>query len=175
MEEVITTYIEMTDYAQFRPAYIVDSDLTIMPMGVPLPAFYLFLYGTVGRDYQWIDRLKWTDEELLEYLSSPSVTVWVAYYKGTPAGYIELQRQAKEPGIQVAYFGLIPLFHGRGLGKHLLSFGVQKAWDENPARVWLDTCTLDGPYALPNYQKRGFSIYKQVVNGRTGNFDLSNL
>lgn len=164
---VVTTYVEMTDYAHFRPAYIEDSNLTIMPVGVPLPAFYRFLYGTVGQDYQWIDRLTWTDAELLEYLSSPAVSIWVAYYQGTPAGYIELQKQAEEPGTEVAYFGLIPQFHGRGIGKHLLSFGIQKAWDEDPARVWLHTCTLDGPYALPNYQKRGFSIYKQVVEPAT--------
>ena len=25
-----------------------------------------------------------------------------------------------------------------------------------PARVWLHTCTLDHPGALPNYLKRGF-------------------
>jgi GNAT superfamily N-acetyltransferase len=149
---VVTTYLEMTSYEQFRPAYIEDPQLLIMPVGVPLPAFYRFLYGAVGKDYQWIDRNSWSDEYLYEYL---------AYYKGTPAGYIELQRQAEELGTEVAYFGLIPAFHGKGLGKHLLSFGVQRAWDEQPKRVWLHTCTLDGPYALRNYQQRGFTIYKQ--------------
>lgn len=163
MQSVITTYIEMTSSAQFRPAYIEDSNISIMPVGVPLPDFYRFLYGSVGRDYYWTDRSKWSDEQLFALMSSPSVSLWVAYYCGTPAGYIELQREAEEPGTQIAYFGLIPAFHGRGLGKHLLSFGVQKAWDENPERVWLHTCTLDGPHALSNYQKRGFSIYKEVV------------
>jgi GNAT superfamily N-acetyltransferase len=163
MKQVTTTYIEMTGYGQFRPAYIEDQNLTIMQMGVPLPDFYRFLYGSVGRDYQWIDRLNWSNEQLLTHLSAPAVSIWVAYYKGTPAGYIEIQREAEEPGTEIAYFGLIPTFQGRGLGKHLLSYGVQKAWDENPERIWLHTCTLDGPHALANYQKRGFSIYKQVL------------
>lgn len=161
MAPVVTTYLEMASYEQFRPAYIEDSELLIMPVGVPLPAFYRFLYGAVGQDYRWIDRNSWSDEYLYDYLAAPSVSIWVAYYKGTPAGYIELQRQAQEPGTEIAYFGLIPAFHGKGLGKHLLSFGVQRAWDEQPERVWLHTCTLDGPYALSNYQKRGFTIYKQ--------------
>ena len=160
---VITTYIEMPTYAHFKPTYIEDPNLTIMQMGEPLNEFYRFLYSTVGRDYQWIDRLSWSDAHLHTYLSLPSVAVWVAYYKGTPAGYIELGGEADEPGTEISCFGLIKQFHGRGIGKHLLSFGVQKAWATQPQRVWLHTCTLDGPYALENYNKRGFSIYKQTT------------
>jgi GNAT superfamily N-acetyltransferase len=160
---IIRTYVEMQHYSEFRPAYIDDPNLFIMEAVAPLPAFYRFLYGTVGQDYQWIDRLNWSDEQLDTYLASPVVSIWVAYYQGTPAGYIELLREAEEPGTEIIYFGLIPRFHGRGLGKHLLSYGVQRAWDEKPARVWLNTCNLDGPYALPNYLKRGFKVYKQVT------------
>jgi hypothetical protein len=29
--------------------------------------------------------------------------------------------------------------------------------------VWLHTCTLDDPAALPNYLKRGFASYKEEV------------
>ncbi len=161
---VVTTYVELRSYDEFQPAYIDDTNILIMPMGEPLPTFYRFLYSTVGKDYQWLDRLNWTDEFLQNYLASPTVSIWVAYYKGTPAGFIEIERQAEEPGTEVVYFGLIPQFHGRGLGKHLLSYGVQKAWDEKPERVWLHTCTLDGPHALANYQKRGFKIYKQETD-----------
>jgi len=32
-----------------------------------------------------------------------------------------------------------------------------------PKRVWLHTCTLDHPAALPNYQKAGFAIYKEEM------------
>ena len=162
MTPVIRTYLEIPTREQFKPAYIEDINLAIMQMGEPLPDFYRFLYGTVGRDYHWIDRLPWTDQHLDKYLSQPALSIWVAYYRGTPAGYIELLRESGEPGTEVVYFGLIPRFHGRGLGKHLLSFGVQKAFDENPERVWVNTCTLDGPYALANYRKRGFVPYKQV-------------
>lgn len=162
-QPVITTYLEIPSYAHFRPAYIEDKDLSIMKAEIPLPDFYRFLYGTVGRDYQWFDRLPWTDEQLSTYLASPSVSIWVAYYRGTPAGFLEIEREAEEPGTEIVYFGLIPAFHGRGLGKHFLSFGVQQAWNENPERVWLHTCSLDGPHALDNYQKRGFQIYKRVT------------
>jgi hypothetical protein len=31
-------------------------------------------------------------------------------------------------------------------------------------RVWVHTCSLDGPAALANYQTRGFTLYKEVVS-----------
>jgi hypothetical protein len=42
----------------------------------------------------------------------------------------------------------------------LLSVAVQRAWSQGAERVWLHTCSLDGPHALANYQARGFQIYQ---------------
>jgi GNAT superfamily N-acetyltransferase len=50
---------------------------------------------------------------------------------------------------------------GRGIGKALLSRAAEEAWSLGPNRVWLHTCTLDSPRALPNYLKRGFEQYDQ--------------
>ena len=56
---------------------------------------------------------------------------------------------------------------GRGLGKHLLSAGVQRAFDDGATRVWVHTCTLDGKHALANYQGRGFMPYNSVKHEQT--------
>lgn len=42
----------------------------------------------------------------------------------------------------------------------LLTRAVQEAWALGGQRVWLHTCTLDSPRALPGYQARGFRPYK---------------
>lgn len=157
---VTTTYLEIRSPAQFRPTFSESSELLILQARHPLPDFYRFLYGTVGRDYHWVDRNRWSDERLAAYLERPTTTLLVLYLQGTPAGYVELDAASHEPGTEVAYFGLIPAFHGRGLGKHLLSFGVQRAFDDGAERVWVHTCTLDGPHALANYQARGFVPYR---------------
>ena len=67
-----------------------------------------------------------------------------------------------DSSVEIAYFGLRRNYMGRGLGKHLLSYGVARAWEMGANRVWLHTCNLDGPHALANYQKRGFRIYDVV-------------
>jgi GNAT superfamily N-acetyltransferase len=80
------------------------------------------------------------------------------YGSGTPAGYFELERQAKGT-VEIAYFGLLPGFIGKGLGAYLLTFATRSAWDMGAARVWVHTCDLDHPRALANYQARGFRIF----------------
>lgn len=170
MVDVTTTYLELPTREAFRPAVSVDPELLVLPAREPLVAFYRFLYDAVGRDYAWLDRLDWSDERLLAHLSRPSVTLLVLYANGTPAGYIELDAapdDREEGGTEVVYFGLIPHFHGRGLGKHLLSVGVGYAFDAGAERVWLHTCTLDGPHALANYQGRGFVPYKTMQHEET--------
>ena len=78
---------------------------------------------------------------------------------GAPAGYFELKR-CDDGSVEIAYFGLLPDFVGKGLGKYLLVRAIEEAWALAPSRVWLHTCTLDHPAALPNYLARGFKATK---------------
>ncbi len=160
---VTTIYLHLLTQADFRPAFSMQPDLLVLQAREPLPAFARFLYDAVGRDYYWIDRHTWPDDVWQDYLALPTVTLLVLYLRGTPIGYIELNAASTDgqtPGTEIVYYGLIPTFHGRGLGKHLLSVGVQAAFAAGATRVWLHTCTLDGPHALANYQARGFVPYR---------------
>ena len=76
------------------------------------------------------------------------------------AGYFEL-RSHDDGSTEIAYFGLVTRFIGRGLGKHLLTRAAEEAWRRGATRVWLHTCTLDDPAALPNYRSRGFTAYRE--------------
>lgn len=159
---VTTTYLHLPSRDQFRPAFVADPDLRVLEMQEPSVAFYRFLYAVVGHDFVWIDRLLWTDAQYLEYLSRPTTTVLVLYVRGVPVGYIDLDA-SEGAATEIVYFGLVPAVHGRGLGKHLLSLGVQRAFDDGAARVWLHTCSLDGPHAIANYLARGFVAYKMTT------------
>jgi GNAT superfamily N-acetyltransferase len=80
--------------------------------------------------------------------------------RGAPAGFFELKAHA-DGGVEIAYFGLLPEFIGRGLGKHLLTEAVERAWGLGARRVWLHTCSLDDKAALPNYLARGFRPFHE--------------
>ncbi len=158
--------------------------LRIVRAEVPSPEFSRFLYGEVGADVEWTDRLPWPRERWREWLERPGVETWVAYERGTPAGYIELDGatadtsgRGSRPGttVEISYFGLLPGFRGLGIGGRLLAYGTRRAWDMGErwsgrpptARVWLHTCSKDGPYALRNYQRRGFRIFAKEVTKET--------
>jgi len=117
------------------------------------------LYRLVGEQWQWNDKLDWSDQQWKAYAEDRDLHTWVAYFEGALAGYYELHYQ---PGgqVEIAYFGLLPEFIGRGLGGDLLTRAIKSAWSPGVSRVWVHTCSLDHPGALGNYQARGMRIFK---------------
>lgn len=168
--EVTRTYLQMVSPKELKPAMLADDRIRIEQAIECPPSFFRYLYSEVGRNYHWIDRLNWTNEQIRAYLSQPSVTIWVLYCAGAPGGYFEL-RQHEDDSVEIAYFGLLADFIGRGLGKYLLTIAVKQAWEKTANRIWVHTCTLDRPAALSNYLRRGFKQFQQETYHVILNFD----
>ena len=154
----VRTFLELRDIADLHPAPRPDNPVNIEQVFDCPASFWRYLYTEVGRAYHWIDRLPWTDDDVRRYLANPDVSLWLLTVRGAPAGYFELRRDRVD-GTEIAYFGLLPEFTGRGLGGYLLTVAVERAWSVGTERVWLHTNTLDHPAALPNYLKRGFKAF----------------
>jgi len=153
------TFLEMRDPSVLSRALPPDLPWRVERMGDCPPSFWRFLYTEIGRDHHWVDRLLWSEVQIRAYLEDPAVSIWLMTVGGAPAGYFELRRDASD-AIEIAYFGILKDFYGRGFGGHLLTQAVQSAWDAGAARVWLHTSTFDHAHALSNYLKRGFQVYK---------------
>jgi ribosomal protein S18 acetylase RimI-like enzyme len=160
--DVTTWYLEMTGQDQLRPAAPPRVGVSVERAEIPSPEFSRFLYSSVGGDHYWLERLSWTLADWRRWLDRPEVETWVARVRGTPAGYVELEAQP-DGEVEIAYFGLLPAFQGQGLGGHLLTVGIRRAWELGGRRVWVHTCSLDGPHALANYQARGLRVYDLEV------------
>jgi N-acetylglutamate synthase-like GNAT family acetyltransferase len=154
------TYLQLTDPAQFRAAFGDFPDVTLVHVPNPPPKLYRHCYRTVGEAFHWFDRWDWSDDQITEHLVDPNIQLHVATRDGNLAGWYELRRVPEDDSVEIAYFGIVAVEFGRGFGKHLLSCAVRDAWALHPKRVWLHTCTLDHPNALPNYVARGFAPYK---------------
>ena len=159
--EVKRTYLEMKAPSDLKPALAANADARIERVEGCPASFYRYLYAEVGRAYRWMDRLGWTDGDIRAHLASPGISLWLLTLRGAPAGYFELKATPQDGSVEIAYFGLLPEFIGRGLGKHLLTEAVEKAWSLGARRVWLHTCSLDDPAALPNYVSRGFRPFHE--------------
>ena len=154
------TYLQLLQPGQFKPAFGDFPSFVVRRIDNPTPELYRECYRTVGKDFHWRDRWDWTDAQIAELLATPGVSLHVAQLDGRFVGWYELRRVVEDDSVEIAYFGLAPAAIGKGLGKHLLSYAVQDAWAQEPKRVWLHTCTLDHPAALPNYLARGFTPYR---------------
>jgi len=112
MSPLVTTYLEMRSPEQLRPKR-ADARFRVREQKEPDWVFNRDLYFAVGEQWQWIDKRPWTDEQWKEYAAAPELRTFAAYYDNALAGYYEL-RNDTEGGVEIAYFGLLPEFTGRG-------------------------------------------------------------
>jgi GNAT superfamily N-acetyltransferase len=157
--EVVRTYLEIVTREALRPASPLPSDARVVRLDPRSSDDYRRMYRDVGGPWHWRDRLAWDDDTLRAHLESPEIAVWTLLVADESAGYFELRRNDAE-SVEIAYFGLVPSFIGRRLGGALLTRAVEEAWRFGARRVWLHTCTLDSPHALPNYRARGFRDFR---------------
>jgi GNAT superfamily N-acetyltransferase len=159
MPPLITTYLEMRSPEQLLPKRCANSRFEIREQMERDWRLNRDLYFRVGDRWEWIGKRSWSDGQWIDYATAPELRTFAAYYDDTLAGYYELRRDT-EGGIEIAYFGLLAEFIGRGLGGALLTSAIEQAWRMSPKRVWVHTCNRDHPQALANYQGRGMVVYK---------------
>jgi ribosomal protein S18 acetylase RimI-like enzyme len=119
-----------------------------------------FFYKNIGKKHKWIDRLVWTENQWIDYVSSEKVKTYVLKYKDDLAGFFELIFHSEKNEVEIAYFGILEEFQNKKLGSYLLSQAIQKSFKRDINRVWVHTCSLDHKNALNNYIARGMKIFK---------------
>jgi len=121
-----------------------------------------FFYKNVGNKHRWTDRLIWSENEWIRYVSSANIETYILKIENDLAGYFELIKHLNLKEIEIAYFGLLEEYHNKKLGGYFLSEAIKKSFSKkNIERVWVHTCTLDHKNALKNYMARGMKIYKK--------------
>ncbi|MEZ5324933.1 MAG: GNAT family N-acetyltransferase [Verrucomicrobiales bacterium] len=159
---LIISYLEMHSPDQVVPKPWPDgTSIEVKEVTTPQWRFNRFLYLAVGEQWNWRDKVDQLDSEWASYVKNPGLRTFVALDQGSLVGYCELSSADRE--IEIAYFGLLPEFVGRGFGGPFLSEILRIAWaaQPEPERVWLHTCTDDHPAALHNYLSRGMRVYRR--------------
>ena len=159
-QSVTTTHLRMDSEAEFRARYLDDPAVVVQKVEVPNPSINHFFFVEVGLPFRWFSRLGWTYWQWRDYVEAPENHTWIGYLSGSPFGYFELQQ--REETTEIMFFGLLQQFIGRGLGGHLLSHAIARAWSiAGTERVYVHTCTQDHPAALDNYLARGFRLVEE--------------
>lgn len=118
------------------------------------------LYRDIGRPWHWTDRRHWTLDDWQRRLAQDDAEIHRLEDDEGVGGYFQLGMKGSDIA-EIQFLGLKEDRIGRGLGGWLLGRAVERAWKRGAAKVELNTCTLDGPHALPNYLARGFRVTRQ--------------
>ena len=162
--------LEMASSDDLRPKRTDVPGLEIRRVEVPTPELNWFLHQCVGQPHRWGGREDWGREDWSVYVDRHELETWVAYMKGSPAGYFELERQ-QDQSVRMQCFGLFPRFVAQGIGGPFLTAAVERAWAMGAERVWLETCSHDHAHAIPNYTARGFKVIAQTKGPANPSWD----
>jgi ribosomal protein S18 acetylase RimI-like enzyme len=159
---VTRTYLALPSFGHLRRGPAPASPARLVRIAPGATAEWRRLYAEIGSPYHWHDRDAWSDAKLGEHLAREDVRCFrvQALLPNAPldaAGFLELETHS-DGTAEVVYLGLHQRAQGAGLGRWLVGQAVDEARRMGATGVWLHTCTLDGPAALPNYLARGFTV-----------------
>ena len=159
-QEVKRNYLEINTLKDLKEVKNISENYSLSLLDPSNFQLNKFFYKNVGRKHQWVDRLIWTDNQWIDYVSSKNVKTYIFKKKDDLAGFFELISHEEKKEIEIAYFGLLEEFQNKNLGSFLFSEAIKKSFSNNVNRVWLHTCSLDHENALNNYIARGMKIFK---------------
>ena len=159
-DEVKRNYLEINsikDLIETNQSFHDFFIVLIDPINFQLNKFF---YKNIGKKHRWVDRLTWSEQQWIDYVSNSKVKTYVLKKKDDLVGFFELIFHFENKEVEIAYFGILEEYQNKKLGSFLLSEAIKKSFNKNINRVWLHTCSLDHENALKNYLARGMKIFK---------------
>ena len=164
-QEVKRNYLEINSLKDLNQGSKPSDDYSLNlldPINFQLNKFF---YKNIGNKHKWVDRLIWTEEQWIDYVSSKNVKTYVLKFKEDLVGFFELIHHQEKKEVEIAYLGILEEYHNKKLGSYLLSEAIKISFKDKINRVWVHTCTLDHKNALNNYMTRGMKIFKtEIIN-----------
>tara|TARA_B110001450_G_scaffold238754_1_gene246018 strand:- start:5683 stop:6186 length:504 start_codon:yes stop_codon:yes gene_type:complete len=162
-KEIFRKYLEIKSLKDFqeikKPSESYSVEL-LEPKDFQLNKFF---YKNIGKNYQWTDRLVWSNSKWIDYISNEKLFTYILKDNQSVAGYFELIYDKETKEGEIAYFGLLEEYFGKKLGGYLLSEAIKNSFSKGSLRLWVHTCSLDHKNALNNYLSRGMKIFKSEV------------
>jgi ribosomal protein S18 acetylase RimI-like enzyme len=162
-EEVKRSYLEINSLKDLQESEKPSDDYIVKLIEPTDFQLNKFFYKNIGKKHKWIDRLIWSEEQWIKYVSSKNVKTFVLKNNKDLVGFFELIIHFEKKEVEIAYFGILEEYQNKKLGSFLLSDAIKKSFHENVERVWLHTCSLDHKNALNNYLSRGMKIFKSEI------------
>jgi len=160
IEKIFRNYIEIKSFKDFKEIKNPSKNYSVELVDKKDFQLNKFFYKNIGKSYQWIDRLVWTDQNWIDYVSNKKLSTYILKDNQDLVGYFELIFYQDTNEAEIAYLGILEDYLGKKLGAYLLSEAIKISFSLGYSRLWAHTCSLDHKNALKNYLARGMSIFK---------------
>ena len=87
-EEVKRNYLEINTLQDLKEGYKPSENYSLSlidPINFQLNKYF---YKTIGKNHKWIDRLSWSEEKWITYVSSEKVKTYVFKFKDDLVGFL---------------------------------------------------------------------------------------
>ena len=163
IEEIFRKYLEIKSINDLNEVQKPPSSYSLNLIETKDFQLNKLLYKQIGKKYRWIDRLTWTDQNWISYVSNKNLITYFLKNNDDLVGYYELILNKEKQETEIAYFGILEEYFGKKLGGFLLTEAIKKSFSLNVKRVWVHTCSLDHKNALKNYLARGMTVFKSEI------------
>ena len=89
-EEVQRNYLEINSIQDLNKVIEPEEDYSLNLLKPTNFQLNKFFYKNIGKKHKWIDRLIWTENQWIDYISSENVKTYIFKYKNDLAGFFEL-------------------------------------------------------------------------------------
>ena len=160
IKEIYRKYLEIKSPDDFKEVIKPSENYSVKLVNPKDFQLNKFFYKNIGKKHKWVDRLVWTDQDWIDYVSKKKLSTYILKEKEELVGYFELIFYQDIRELEIAYLGILEEYVGKKLGGYLLSEAIKKSFSLGATRTWVHTSSLDHKNALKNYLARGMKIFK---------------
>jgi len=160
IEKIYRNYLEIKLSDNFREVIKPLENYSVKLVNPKDFQLNKFFYKNIGKKHKWVDRLIWTDQDWIDYISKEKLFTYILKDKEELVGYFELIFYQDIRELEIAYLGILEEYFGKKLGGYLLSEAIKESFSLGSIRTWVHTSSLDHKHALKNYLARGMKIFK---------------
>ena len=114
-QEVKRSYLEINSLEDLKQGVKPSLDYSIKLLDPTNFQLNKFFYKNVGNKHNWVDRLNWTEEKWIDYVSSKNVKTYILKCKKDLVGFFELIYHQEDKEVEIAYLGILEVYHNKKL------------------------------------------------------------
>ena len=128
IKEVKRNYLEIYSHQELKEGNKPSEDYSLNLIDSTNFQLNKFFYKNIGKKHNWVDRLVWTDNQWIDYVSNKNVRTFILRNKDDLVGFFELIYHYKKKEVEIAFFGILEEYQNKKLGSYLLSEAIKNSF-----------------------------------------------